>query len=308
MDPYKASRQLKAISGKIVLTYDDQFVVNSTESFTIVEPIIHKIVPDRGPISGRSKLTIYGIYMDANSEVRVSLGDLPCTPTSINRTWNTIECITSPSKVTGDVQVKIEFDKAVLYSNYSYVGDPRILAMTSGGRGNFGAIVNGGIRIKVSGENLDTVRKPMFYVDVNGQPILGDCFSTSPVEMHCKSPRIPIDQLTFSIHMRYVERNFGFLMDEVESVMNLSSRKNDPFPKFKIYRNPVYYAFGDNSSNNLYDGEYLEIRGENLNYGCQESDIEIYVGRELCNLTELTSDTLKCAWIPSSNYSLMLKL
>ncbi len=57
---------------------------------------------------------------------------------------------------------------------------------------------------------------------------------------------------------------YGFLMDDVLSVRNLS---NDYFHKFELYPDPEYDQFEDKTMH--YKGDDLTIKGINLNQACQ---------------------------------------
>lgn len=55
---------------------------------------------------------------------------------------------------------------------------------------------------------------------------------------------------------------------------------------------PVYYTFKNFVK--LYKGDTLVIEGENLNLACDESDVVVTIGNELCNVTSLAQVQLVC--------------
>uniref|UniRef100_A0A914CFT2 Fibronectin type-III domain-containing protein n=1 Tax=Acrobeloides nanus TaxID=290746 RepID=A0A914CFT2_9BILA len=59
-------------------------------------PVVSKIVPQKGPISGGTNIRIEGENLDTGSEMNVKLGEVPCIIT--NLTTNYIVCQTKPAK------------------------------------------------------------------------------------------------------------------------------------------------------------------------------------------------------------------
>ena len=83
--------------------------------------------------------------------------------------------------------------------------------------------------------------------------------------------------------------NYGFRMDNVSSVQNLTSKKFHPF---LLYPNPIYHAFEEEVK--YYRSDYLTINGQNLNNACQDSDVIVLIGQQYCNVTALSSQQLTC--------------
>lgn len=80
----------------------------------------------------------------------------------------------------------------------------------------------------------------------------------SPTEMKCKSPRVPAEKLDFSSddnEAHPIELEYGFKMDHVEQVQNLSSR----YSKFMMYPDPIYYPFIEKGGIKYYKSDYLTI-------------------------------------------------
>lgn len=74
--------------------------------------------------------------------------------------------------------------------------------------------------------------------------------------MKCRSPAVPPSKLDFSGE-EAIELDFGFLMDSVEKVKNLSERPG--FPKFYMYPDPLYYKFTEENQIKYYKSDYLTI-------------------------------------------------
>ena len=56
-----------------------------------------------------------------------------------------------------------------------------------------------------------------------------------------------------------VELHYGFFMDDVPSVQDLTRRDYNPFQKFMMYPNPVYYGFSEDDGIKYYKSDYLTI-------------------------------------------------
>lgn len=84
-----------------------------------------------------------------------------------------------------------------------------------------------------------------------------------------------------------IQLEYGFIMDDVPTTMNLSS-KSKPF---ELYPDPFYFKFDELK---YYNSEYLTINGKNLDRACKESDVEVRIGDNLCNITSLSRHQLTC--------------
>ena len=148
------------------------------------------------------------------------------------------------------------------------------------------------------GDNLDVVQRPQLYVDVDLKRFTGDCKHSSPTEMWCESPWIPIDTLNLNDDQDHRELNFGFLMDSVNSVMDLSDGDHNPFPQFRIYHTPIYDKLIDHVK--YYQDGHLTSNGTNLDKGSQALELVVMIGHNQCNVTSLTANQLICYWTPGS--------
>lgn len=84
-----------------------------------------------------------------------------------------------------------------------------------------------------------------------------------------------------------------FVMDNVQSVHDL----NKHFPSLRstlVYvEDPLFHTFpGDGIK--LYKGDTLVIEGENLNIASDESDVNVTIGAQVCNVTSLAMLQLVC--------------
>ena len=157
---------------------------------------------------------------------------------------------------------------------------------------------------------------------------LGQCQHISPSELLCDSPVIDADSAQLSADAP-AQLEYGFFMDHVTSVQNLTQQKFPVADKaetsadtssgfsfknfddkmasekseksfhataalrpFELYPNPVYLPFEENVK--YYKSEYLTINGKHLDRACKESDVTVKIGDGICNITSLSRQQLTC--------------
>ncbi|GIX99609.1 hypothetical protein CEXT_662822 [Caerostris extrusa] len=292
-----------SIAGPIVVKVQNDYMARSNKQYSFVNPRITSVEPSKGPKSGGTRLRIWGLHMDAGSRAEAFVDGLECKVTGERR--NCVECITSASKEKGPGKVRVKFDNGLrIFEDYNflYVDDPIIAHVESGSgqRGTPKGIPSGGISITVHGTNLNAVQEPLMYVLVDNQEYTSPCKSESATEMKCRSPAVPPSKIDFSGD-EAIELDFGFLMDSVERVKNLSERPG--FPKFYMYPDPLYYKFTEENNIKYYKSDYLTINGQNLDRASQESDVIVRIGTSYCNVTSLSRSQLTCRPPTSQPYA-----
>lgn len=255
-----------APAGQIVVRVQNEYTAISKDLFSFVNPRITAIEPSKGPKSGGTRLQIFGPHMDAGSLVEAFVGNNYCR--LVRRDKTRAECITTESRL-GDEKVRVRFDNGIRsFDDYRFlfVDDPKITSVESGPAGQHGVpkgIPGGGITISVTGENLNSVQRPMMYVEVDGVKYNSSCLFESAKEMKCKSPAVPLEKLSrfFSDTESgdAIELHYGFIMDGVKSVQSLTTRPFDRFPKFLMFPNPLYLNFSEPGSVKYYKSDYLTI-------------------------------------------------
>ena len=249
------------VSGPFVVKVQNDYTAKSRDFFSFVSPKITHIEPSKGPKSGGTRLNIWGLHMDAGSNFEAYLGPLPCI--LIKRDRNRAECITTGRYIQGEEKVRVRFDNAIRTFDdykYLYVEDPKITTVESGVKsGVLRGITSGGQLVSVKGSNLNSVQKPMMYIEVRGVNYNSSCQVESASEMKCRTPRVSTEQVTplypDSESGDPLELNFGFIMDDVKSVQDLTRRSN-PFSKFQLYPDPVYHSFGEPDGIKYYKADY----------------------------------------------------
>lgn len=300
------------LTGVVSVRVTNDYVTRSTDKFSFVNPRIISMTPVKGPKSGGTKLLLWGSDLDAGSQAEVYVGNSPCH--IINRRNDRIECITSQVDRPGGQQVLTRFDNGERTFNdykFLYVEDPEIEIVTSsqnaishGTRSSPSyappkGIPAGGISVHVKGKNFVCIREPIFYVVVDDIKYNGSCQVENATEMSCLSPFVPEDRIKpYQLSPEEpIELDHGFFMDNVESVHNLATRRNNRLPMFLMYSNPEYRPFPEEVK--LYKSDYLTINGSNLDRASTEYDIMVRIGNGFCNVTSLSRTQLTCKPPPS---------
>lgn len=296
------------LTGVILVRVTNDHVARSLERFRFVNPRIVSIIPSKGPKSGGTKLVLWGLDMDAGSRAEVNVGSFPCI--IISRTTEKAECITTKAERAEGLRVSIRFDNGEqTFHDYSflYVEDPEVDIVTSvhtspSHLARVGSshlpppkgIPAGGITIHVRGKNFISIQQPRFYVLLDGIKYNSTCVVENATEITCLSPYVPDERLAPSrlSHEEPVELDYGFWMDNVDSVHNLATRRNNPLPMFLMYSDPEYKPFPEKIK--FYHSDYLTINGSNLDRASSENDITVKIGKGVCNVTSLSRTQLTC--------------
>ncbi|XP_017126094.1 plexin-A2 [Drosophila elegans] len=279
-------------NGKIVVQIGD-YRGESKEDYEFVDPKILDFNPKFGPTSGGTEIHITGKHLNAGSRIQASINDhLPCKILSTDSSQAI--CRTSPSPGIIEGRLKMSFDNGPREFNdynFKYVLDPTVEHVSSGPSGQIKVpkgIPAGGIRISVIGTQFTSIQTPNIYVVYNGEIYANQCRVQSDTEMECASPVIDVDNKIIEAE-RPMLLEYGFLMDNVLRVQNLSKTHNN---HFELYPNPEYFVFEERVK--YFKSEYLTINGRNLDRACKESDVEVKIGNGYCNITSLSRQQLTC--------------
>ena len=273
----------------------------SENYYEFVDPVINDIEPRHGPQSGGTKVKIKGEYLNAGSYVEASIGDLPCA--IIKAKKKSVTCITTGSDRKQKLDVRMIFDhgkaRVLDRKRYEYVEDPRIEFAFSGNTGQSKipkGIPSGGINITVVGTHFDYIQDPEIYVLHDGGQFKAPCSVSSNRQMYCKSPAV--DSLTNSEwtnreNPEPIRLDYGFIMDDVKGVQNLSSHLKVSKYVY-VYPDPEFSKFEDPNGVKLYKSDYLTLNGKNLNRASKESDFRVQIGTKFCNVTSVSLNQLTC--------------
>lgn len=280
----------KIRQGKILIQQFGRAVI-STVDFQFVDPTIVDFTPKYGPISGGTLITITGQYLNAGRKIHAYIGDLPCYISTEEKSQ--FICKNVASKETRPLQLRITFDNvARKYDKdfFRYVDDPTIISVATAkiSQKAPSCIPAGGLDIIVHGTNLKIIQKPAFYVYYRSAHFYSDCNAQNDTVMTCVSPIIIVDNK--NVNPDHPEKlEFGFIMDGVASVRDLSTKGH---PKFELFPNPTYDPFPEMVK--YIENQPLTMTGKNLNLACEISDVRVFVGENLCNITTFSRNLLEC--------------
>ncbi|CAH2239860.1 jg4548 [Pararge aegeria aegeria] len=267
----------------------------SKHHYAFVNPKINSIQPKYGPQSGGTKLRITGEYLNAGSNIQAFIDDLPCAILSVSH--EEAVCRTSHSYQLKMGTLRMRFDngmRTLEREKFEYIEDPVVVSVESGPplasqRKQPKGIPSGGINIKVMGRNFHSIQFPQIYVYHDNRPYIAPCHRVDfQTHLICESPGIESAGLNLDPD-RPLELEYGFNMDDVQSVQNLTSKTGDAF---LLYPDPIYEKFDEDVK--YYKSEYLTINGQNLDRACTETDVEVHIGESLCNVTSLARHQLTC--------------
>lgn len=217
----------------------------SKENYKFVDPNITSIYPTHGPVSGGTTLKIFGVYMNAGSRIQAYIDDLPCEISSTEE--DEVQCVTSATNTKRKGVLKMYFDNSIRQYGgfYEYVDDPIIEQVESGvGGGQLKVpkgIPSGGIKISITGKNLKYIQEPKMYVYYEGKQYFSqNCTIWSHTQMTCESPEMDLTQDRRLDAENPLKLEYGFRMDNVAKVQNLTQLGLHPF---LLYPDPVFYPF-----------------------------------------------------------------
>lgn len=106
--------------------------------------------------------------------------------------------------------------------------------------------------------------------------------------MTCVSPILNIDTKNLNPD-KPIRLDFGFMMDNVTAVQDLSSKG---FAKFELFPNPTYDQFTEMIK--YIENQPLTITGKNLNLACKQRDVQVLIGGLICKITVFSRNILEC--------------
>lgn len=180
------------------------------------------------------------------------------------------------------------FDDAVReygVDEFRFEDDPTIISVTFDRNGQKApkGIPAGGIKIYVRGNKFKTIQNPQMLVYYEGETFTSKCIVLSDSQMECNSPVIDADNDKLDADSPS-KLDFGFEMDNVIDVRNLSTKGHE---KFELYPNPSIEPLEKSF-------QYLTLDGKNLNLVNEQTDVIVMVGENICNITLFSRQQLTC--------------
>ncbi|XP_023189667.1 plexin-B1 isoform X1 [Xiphophorus maculatus] len=281
----------------------------STQMFTYQNPKLTGLVPDKGPVSGGTKLTIKGqqLLTGQTSDLTAFLDRQPCF--ILNEvTDSQFVCKTSSSNRTGPVPVRVFFGKANRTGpdlTFRYLDDPVITKATPAE-----SFYAGGRVIKVTGRNLDVVQDPVISVWVeplevqrvkrrrrlalltarqqlvfNGTmtTVSERCSVLSPSEITCLTPAVPPEVRV---------KGVWFQLDNVRVHYDSIEGKS-----FTYYQNPQFFPLNRDAPDAPYrfkPGGVIAVEGLDLTRAMSKDEVRARLGDQDCEVKTLDRTHLYC--------------
>ncbi|CAI2335659.1 unnamed protein product [Caenorhabditis sp. 36 PRJEB53466] len=286
VDKGSSSGPIRISVGRVTMA-----VAESSGLFSFVRISIFSAYPLYGPISGGTKITLYGQNLLSGTKISVTVGGLPC-PIDHHNSSSVLSC-TTPSGTaigkTAKVVVYVDHAQIQLDQPFEYRSDPSISSIHP-----LASFKAGGKVVSVTGHSLNTVQSArMFLISSPTPPFdiisdLAPCHIINSTLMTCLTPKI---LETITRRVEYTRSPVGFLMDNVTAVANLGRRI-----QMSVYPNPMLSPF---KGIRYHQGEHsLILEGHNLNLAAEPNDFKIFVGNERCYVTLVDVKQLVCSGPP----------
>ncbi|KAK7827066.1 hypothetical protein U0070_019862 [Myodes glareolus] len=256
---------------------NEEFMTNSHQQYTFVNPSVLSLSPIRGPESGGTKVTITGHYLGAGSSVAVYLGNQTCK--FDGRSMNEIFCVSPPSSNgLGPVPVSVSVDRARIDSSlqFEYIDDPRVQRIEPEW-----SITSGHTPLTVTGFNLDVIQEPKVRVKFNGKESVNVCTVVNTTTLTCLAPSLTSD---YRPGLDTVERpdEFGFVFNNVQSLLIYNDTK------FIYYPNPTFELLSPTGILDQKPGSPIILKGKNLcppASGGAKLNYTVMIGETPCAVT-----------------------
>ncbi|XP_041655245.1 plexin-A1-like isoform X2 [Cheilinus undulatus] len=258
----------------------------SPRPFTFVTPYFTRIVPSQGPISGGTRVTIEGSYLNAGSYVSVNIGPQPCH--FKKRNAREIVCVTPAGFAPGSSSVLVDIDDAELRNpevKFNYTEDPTVLKIEPDW-----SIASGGTLLTVSGTNLATIREPKIRAKYGQAESFHNCTVYNNSVMVCLAPSVADSELGFA-ETGTGPDEIGFYMDNVNALVVVNET-------FSYYPDPVFEPLSPSGILELKPTSPLILKGRNLipaAPGNSRLNYTVLIGETPCVLT-LSESQLLCEW------------
>uniref|UniRef100_A0A915PVS6 Sema domain-containing protein n=1 Tax=Setaria digitata TaxID=48799 RepID=A0A915PVS6_9BILA len=261
---------------------------DSTMHYRFVDPQPCSLYPSFGPLSGGTKLFIYGINLNTGSNTSVLIGSYPCKVLKRVILPSSITCLTSRSDKAGiyrTIQITIDRSLKILRGSFEYRSDPVVKTIHPKE-----AFQSGGRLITVRGENLNSVlNAKMFVTSANSEEgavsELSDCHAHNSTLMKCISPRVSLpSDISPSTLTRWP---VAFVMDGVQSVLDFRGRI-----QLSIASDPQFVPF---KGVHIQKAEQLLLlEGNRLSLAASSEEYQVFIGASRCIVIVVEAKQLLC--------------
>ncbi|MCI4380350.1 hypothetical protein PGIGA_G00239240 [Pangasianodon gigas] len=252
------------------------------EGFSFVNPVIKGIIPEFGPKSGGTMLTIKGSYLNSGSSRKVTIGSGTCVVQSLSANMLTCQTPSQDSPSQHKVQLHIDGVTFQAPANYTYNEDPLIHNVQP-----TRSFISGGSTVIASGVYLHSAMQPQMVL--SGPPFTKD----KEVYVTCTQgeDKLAIVCITPSLKGLNVRPPVATKMKFV--LDGFSTRQYDltyvEDPKFEEFQKPTLTPRGSKS--------VLEIKVPRVDVEAVKGEV-LRVSNRSCESVALVGNTLECT-VPS---------
>uniref|UniRef100_A0A4W6EKI8 Plexin B3 n=1 Tax=Lates calcarifer TaxID=8187 RepID=A0A4W6EKI8_LATCA len=299
----------KQREGPVLVTVGTTPPGRSTQIFTYQDPQLLDLVPDKGPVSGGTRLTIRGrqLLTGQSSDLSAFLGPRPCyIVEEVNDTQ--LVCQTGSSSRTGGVTVRVLFGKAertVPNVTFRYLDDPVITDAVPAE-----SFYAGGRVIMVMGRNLDVVQQPIISVWVEPVEvqrvkrrrrlallmlILPVCLYLSVSQVSERCSVLSSSQMTCptpTVAPEVKVKGVWFQLDNVRVHYETIKGKS-----FTYYPNPEFFPLNREAPDSPYrfkPGGVIAVEGQDLTRAMSRQEVTARLGDQECEVKTLDNTHLYC--------------
>ncbi|KAM9855597.1 plexin-B3 [Aulostomus maculatus] len=295
--------------GPVLVTVGTTSPGRSKQKFTYQDPQLLDLVPDKGPVSGGTRLTIRGrqLLTGQTSDLSAFLGQQPCyIVEEVNDTQ--LVCQTGSSNRTGGVTVRVLFGKAersIPNVMFRYLDDPVVTDATPAE-----SFYAGGRVIMVMGRNLDVVQQPIISVWVEPvdvqrvkrkrrlallsakqqlvfnstmATVSQPCSVLSSSQMTCPTP---------SVTPEVKVKGVWFQLDNVRVHYETIKGRS-----FTYYPNPHFFPLNREAPDAPYrfkPGGVIAVEGQDLTRAMTRQEVTARLGDQECEVKTLDNTHLYC--------------
>uniref|UniRef100_A0A8C3A4V2 Plexin-B1 n=1 Tax=Cyclopterus lumpus TaxID=8103 RepID=A0A8C3A4V2_CYCLU len=285
----------KQREGPVLVTVGTTPPGKSKQIFTFQDPQLRDLVPDKGPVSGGTRLTIRGkqLLTGQKSDLSAFLGPQPCYIVE-EVTDSQLVCQTGPSNQTAEVSLRVLFGKAertVPNVTFRYLDDPVITDVTPAE-----SFYEGGRVVLVTGRNLGVVQQPIISVWVEPLEVQRvkrrrrlallvseRCSVLSSSQMTCPSPKVSPEVKV---------KGVWFQLDNVRVHYETIKGK-----RFTYHPNPEFFPLNREAPDVPYrfkPGGVIAVEGQDLTRAISRQEVRARLGDQECVVKTLDSTHLYC--------------
>ncbi|KAK5909057.1 hypothetical protein CgunFtcFv8_017062 [Champsocephalus gunnari] len=295
--------------GSVLVTVGTTPPGRSSQKFTYQDPQLLALVPDRGPVSGGTRLTIRGrsLLTGQRADLRAFLGPQPCYIME-QVSHSQLVCETGRSNRTGPVSLRLLFGQAertVANASFRYLDDPVITDASPAE-----SFYAGGRVVMVTGRNLGVVQQPIIAVWV--EPVEGQrvkrrrrlallsakqqlvfnssrttvsepCSVLSSSQMTCLTPRVSPEVKV---------KGVWFQLDNVR--VHFETIKGQ---SFRYYPDPEFFPLNREAPDVPYrfkPGGVIAVEGQDLTRAISRQEVRAQLGDQECEVKTLDNTHLYC--------------